>query len=105
MIERPTAWPDGRKLGGENGYSPEWHEWAKECELKFVLREMLNVPKASRKAVHDQWLQKFPHATTQRLKSFWDEVVAERMRNKQGNKTQQGRNNATKTQQQRNGER
>lgn len=51
----PTSWPDGRKLGGENGYSPEWHEWARECEVKFVVRQMLAVPKEQRKAVFDQW--------------------------------------------------
>lgn len=77
MIERPTTWPDGRPLGGENGYPPKWHEWARECEVKYVAKQMLRVPQASRKATHAQWEKKFPHATPQRLKSVWDEVVAE----------------------------
>lgn len=105
MIERPTAWPDGRPLGGENGYSPEWYEWARECEVKFVIREMLKVPKASRKSEHAKWLNKFPHATRDAMKDVWDEVVAEKSAARQGNKTQQMGHNATKTQQQRNGER
>lgn len=99
-MDRPTAWPDGRKLGGVNGYPPEWHQWAEECELKFVLREMLSVPKESRKAVHDKWLKKFPHATTQRLKIVWNEVVAEKMQHSRATKrnscaiTQRKRNNS-----------
>lgn len=103
MIDRPTAWPDGRKLGGENGYPPEWHEWAQECQVKFIARQMLKVPQAQRKAVHAQWVKKFPHATPQRIKDVWNEVVAEKNATRQGNKTQQIRNNATKTQQMRNG--
>jgi len=99
VIERPMQWPDGRKLGGENGYPPEWHEWARECELKFVLREMLSVPKENRKAVHDKWLKKFPHATTQRLKSVWDEVVAEINATQQATK----RNSCAISQRKRNG--
>tara|TARA_R110001583_G_scaffold189689_2_gene353359 strand:- start:14729 stop:14929 length:201 start_codon:yes stop_codon:yes gene_type:complete len=66
---------------------------------------MLSAPQEHRKAVHAQWAKVFPHATPERVKSVWDEVVSEIKRNKQGNKTQQLRNNATKTQQQRNGER
>ena len=104
MIERPTQWPDGRKLGGENGYSPEWHEWARECEVKYIARQMLNVPQAQRKAVHAQWVKKFPHATPQRIKDVWEQVVEEERATRQGNKTQQLRNIATKTQRQRNGE-
>lgn len=103
-MDRPTTWPDGRKLGGENGYSPEWHQWAEECQVKYVARQMLKVPQERRRNVHAQWARVFPHATPEAVKAVWDEVVAERMRNKQGNKTQQLRNNATKTQQ-RNGER
>lgn len=103
MIERPTAWPDGRKLGGVNGYPPEWHEWARECEVRYVAKQMLAVPSAQRKAVYDRWLKVFPHATPQRIKAVWDQVVDELKRNAKGNKTQQLRNNATKTQQQRNG--
>jgi hypothetical protein len=102
VIERPTTWPDGRPLGGENGYPPEWHEWARECEVKYVAKQMLRVPQASRKATHAQWEKKFPHATPQRIKSVWDEVVAEERATRQGHKTQQLRNNATKTQQMRN---
>ena len=94
----PKSWPDGRKLGGENGYSPEWHEWARECEVKFVVRQMLAVPKEQRKAVFDQWAKVFTHITQEKVKSVWDQVVDERKRNAKGNKTQQLRNNATKTQ-------
>ncbi len=78
QIERPTQWPDGRPLGGENGYPPEWHAWARQCEVKFVIREILKAPKASRKAVHSQWLSKFPHATREAMKDVWDEVVNEK---------------------------
>ncbi|MDQ7731603.1 hypothetical protein QT231_02765 [Halomonas sp. SpR1] len=94
----PTSWPDGSKLGGENGYSPEWHEWARECEVKFVARQMLAVPKEQRKAVFDQWAKVFTHITQEKVKSVWDQVVDEIKRNAKGNKTQQLRNNATKTQ-------
>lgn len=103
MIERPTQWPDGRPLGGTNGYPTEWHEWARQCEVMFIARQMLAAPQAQRKAVHAQWVKKFPHATPQRIKDVWNEVVAEKNATRQGNKTQQLRNNATKTQQQRNG--
>ena len=103
MIERPTQWPDGRPLGGTNGYPPEWHDWARQCEVKHIARQMLNVPQAQRKAVHEQWEKKFPHATPQRIKDVWNEVVEEERATRQGNKTQQIRNNATKTQRQRNG--
>lgn len=103
MIERPTAWPDGRKLGGENGYPPEWHEWAQECQVKYIARQMLKVPQGARKSVHEQWAKKFPHATPQRVKDVWNEVVEEERATRWGNKTQQTRNNATKTQQMRNG--
>jgi hypothetical protein len=98
LIERPTQWPDGRALGGENGYPPEWHEWARECEVKYVARQMLRVKQEQRRNVHAQWARVFPHATPQRVKSVWDEVVDEEKRNKKGNRTQQLRNNATKTQ-------
>lgn len=97
-MQRPTAWPDGRKLGGENGYPPEWYEWAKECETKFVAKQMLRVKQEQRRNVHAQWVKTFPHATPQRVKDVWDEVVSDIKRNKQGNRTQQLRNNATKTQ-------
>ncbi|MDN6321072.1 MAG: hypothetical protein L0J73_00120 [Halomonas sp.] len=69
----------------------------------FIARQMLAAPQAQRKAVHAQWVKKFPHATPQRIKDVWNEVVAEKNATRQGNKTQQLRNNATKTQQQRNG--
>lgn len=101
-MDRPTAWPDGRPLGGENGYPPKWYEWAEEQEVKFVAREMLRAPQANRRAIHASWLKSFPHATPERIKDVWDEVVEEIKRNKQGNKTQQMGNNATKTQQMRN---
>ena len=103
MIERPAQWPDGRPLGGENGYSPEWYRWAAECEVKYVAKQMLAARSESRRAVHAQWVEKFPHATPQRIKDVWNEVVAEKNATRQGNKTQQIRNNATKTQQMRNG--
>lgn len=68
MIDRPTAWPDGRPFGGVNGYPAEWHEWARECEVMFIARQMLAVPSEQRRAVHAQWEKKFPHATPQRIK-------------------------------------
>lgn len=102
-MNRPDAWPDGRKMGGENGYPPEWHAWAAECQVKYVAQQMLKVPQANRRAVHAQWEKVFPHATPQRIKNVWDEVVADKNATLKGNKTQQTRNNATKTQQQRNG--
>ena len=103
MIKRPTQWPDGRKLGGENGYPPEWHEWARQCEVRFIAKQMLAVPSEQRRAVHAQWFKKFPHATPQRIKDVWNEVVAEKNATLKGNRTQRLRNNATKTQRQRNG--
>ena len=103
MIERPTQWPDGRQLGGTNGYPPEWHEWARQCEVMFIARQMLRAPQAQRKAVHTQWVKRFPHATPQRIKDVWNEVVAEKNATLKGNKTQQMRNSATKTQRMRNG--
>jgi len=99
MLERPTQWPDGRQLGGTNGYPPEWHEWARECEVKYIARQMLKVPSEKRIAVHAQWEKKFPHATTQRLKSVWDEVVAEKNATRQATK----RNSGAITQRKRNG--
>ncbi|MBZ5486927.1 hypothetical protein HW452_05245 [Halomonas aquamarina] len=78
MIERPTAWPDGRPLGGLNGYPPEWHAWAEECQIKYVARQMLAAPKEQRKAVHERWIQIFPHATPERIKAVWDQVVSEK---------------------------
>lgn len=78
QVERPTQWPDGRKLGGENGYPPEWHAWARQCEVKFIARQMLAVPSEKRRAVHAQWEKKFPHATQEAVKAVWDEVVNEK---------------------------
>lgn len=78
MNERPAAWPDGRPLGGENGYPPEWHAWAAECQVKYVARQMLAVRKESRRSVHEQWLKVFPHATQDAVKAVWDEVVQEK---------------------------
>lgn len=78
QLERPTQWPDGRKLGGENGYPPEWHEWARQCEVKFIARQMLKVPSEQRRSVHAQWEKKFPHATQEAVKAVWDEVVREK---------------------------
>ncbi|MGP8289004.1 hypothetical protein ACT3OH_01895 [Vreelandella zhanjiangensis] len=78
MIERPTAWPDGRKLGGENGYSPEWYRWAAECEVKYVAKQMLAARSENRRAVHAQWVEKFPHATPERIREVWDQVVEEK---------------------------
>jgi hypothetical protein len=48
------------------------------------------------------WVKKLPHATPQRIKDIWNEVVEEERATRQGHKTQQLRNNATKTQQMRN---
>lgn len=90
MIERPTQWPDGRKLGGENGYPPEWHEWARECEVKYIARQMLVAPKTQRKAVHEQWVKKFPHATPQRIKDVWHQVVEEERATRQATKRNSG---------------
>jgi len=78
MIERPTSWPDGRPLGGENGYPPEWHAWARECEVKYVARQMLAVPQARRRAKHAEWVRVFPHATPDAVRAIWDEVVSEK---------------------------
>ncbi|ASK18873.1 hypothetical protein CEK60_05965 [Halomonas sp. N3-2A] len=99
MIERPTQWPDGRPLGGVNGYPAEWHEWARECEVKFIARQMLAVPSEQRRAVHAQWEKKFPHATPQRIKDVWNEVVAEINATRQATK----RNSCAITQRKRNG--
>jgi predicted nucleotidyltransferase component of viral defense system len=77
MIERPTAWPDGQKLGGVNGYPPQWHQWARECEVKYVARQMLSAKKENRRAVHAQWVEKIPHATPERVREVWDEVAEE----------------------------
>ncbi len=99
MIERPTEWPDGRPLGGENGYPPEWHEWARECEVKYIARQMLKVPQAQRRAVHAQWAKKFPHATPQRIKDVWEQVVGEKRATRQATK----RNSGAISQRKRNG--
>jgi uncharacterized protein YpuA (DUF1002 family) len=69
----------------------------------FIARQMLRAPQAQRKAVHTQWVKRFPHATPQRIKDVWNEVVAEKNATLKGNKTQQMRNSATKTQRMRNG--
>lgn len=74
----PTAWPDGRPLGGLNGYPPEWHKWSRECEVRYVARQMLEAPSAARKAVHEKWLKKFPHATPDAIRACWDDVVREK---------------------------
>ncbi|MEG3078500.1 hypothetical protein R3F64_01350 [Halomonas sp. 5021] len=78
MVERPTAWPDGRPLGGTNGYPPEWHEWAAECQVKYVARQMLAARKENRRGIHEQWLKVFPHATQDAVKAVWDEVIQEK---------------------------
>lgn len=77
-MKRPTAWPDGRPLGGLNGYPPEWHEWARYCEVRFVALQMLAAPKERRHAVHQQWQKKFPHVTQDAVKAIWDQVVNEK---------------------------
>lgn len=78
MIERPTAWPDGRKLGGTNGYPPEWHQWARQCETRYVVKQMLAAHKESRHAVYTQWAQVFPHVTHEKVREAWDQVAKER---------------------------
>ena len=95
----PKSWPDGRKLGGENGYSPEWHEWARECEVKFVARQMLAVPKEQRKTVFNQWMKVFTHITQEKVKSVWDQVVEEKNATLRATK----RNSCATTQRKRNG--
>lgn len=74
-MECPKQWPDGRKLGGLNGYSPEWFEWAKEQEVKFVALQMLLAPAENRSAVFEQWKQKFTHVTREKVSAVWDEVA------------------------------
>lgn len=99
MIERPTQWPDGRKLGGENGYPPEWYAWAQEREAMFVARQMLAVPGDQRRAVHQKWLKHFPHATEERIKALWDEAVKEEIATRKATK----RNSCAISQRKRNG--
>ncbi|MCC5904054.1 MAG: hypothetical protein JJT87_19255 [Halomonas sp.] len=67
--------------------------------MKFVVRQMLAVPREQRKAAFNQWAKVFTHITPEKVKGVWDQVVDEIKRNAKGNKTQQLRNNATKTQQ------
>jgi hypothetical protein len=74
-MQRPTQWPDGRKLGGLNGYPPEYFEWARECQVKFVALQMLLAPVESRSAVFEQWKQKFAHVTREKVSAVWDEVA------------------------------
>ena len=74
-LERPTQWPDGRPLGGLNGYPPEWFEWAREQEVKFVALQMLLAPDAIRASVFEQWSKKFTHVTHEKVNAVWDEVA------------------------------
>ena len=75
-MDRPTQWPDGRPLGGLNGYPPEWFEWAREQEVKFVALQMLLAPEPNRNAVFEQWKQKFTHVTREKVNAVWDEVAS-----------------------------
>lgn len=75
-MECPAQWPDGRKLGGLNGYSPEWFEWAREQEVKFVALQMLLAPDAIRASVFEQWSKKFTHVTHEKVNAVWDEVAS-----------------------------
>ena len=68
MREPPRSWPDGRPVGGENGYPPEYAEWTLFCQALMVARLMLEVPRGQRESVFKQWEGRVPGVTRERVR-------------------------------------
>ncbi|MHB0775411.1 hypothetical protein [Halomonas sp. WWR20] len=74
MKEPFRTWPDGRPVGGCNGYPPEFAEWTLYCQAKMVAKEMLAAGQGSREAVFQHWEGKLPRVTRERVREALQEL-------------------------------
>lgn len=76
-MEPPSRyWPDGRPVGGENGYPPEYREWTVECQCRHVARLASQARTAgARGAILREWQQKLPGVTRERVAEIWRQGV------------------------------
>lgn len=63
MNQPPRTWPDGRPVGGENGYPQACADWTLFCQAKMVARLMMEMPKGQRESVFKQWEGRLPGVT------------------------------------------
>jgi hypothetical protein len=74
MKQPPRTWPDGRPVGGVNGYPSEWAEYTLYCQAKMVASEMLKAERGSREAVFAQWEGRLPGVTRERVREALQEL-------------------------------
>ncbi|GAB2799001.1 hypothetical protein GCM10027040_27500 [Halomonas shantousis] len=74
MNPPPRTWPDGRPVGGVNGYPPEWAEWTLYCQAKMVARQTLEAGQGNREAVFQRWEGKLPGVTRERVRDAMREL-------------------------------
>lgn len=73
MREPSRIWPDGRPVGGVNGYPAEYREWQLECQALMVVREMRQYDnKPQRQQVFERWAH-LPGVTRDRVQRIWKE--------------------------------
>ncbi|WP_043530450.1 hypothetical protein [Litchfieldella xinjiangensis] len=85
MKEPPRTWPDGRPVGGTNGYPPEYAEWLLYCQALHVAKQMLKAGKGQREGIFKQWEGQWPGVTRERVR----EAMAELSTKPKGNETTQ----------------
>ena len=77
-MQRPSrTWPDGRPVGGENGYPPEYADFTAHCLARHVARQMLPLrTKPERQAVFKRYAH-LPGITRTSVWEAWKELVDE----------------------------
>lgn len=54
-------WPDGRPVGGRNGYPDEYQAWNLECQARYVAKRMKGLARQRERQVElDHWKDKMP---------------------------------------------
>lgn len=74
-MQRPArTWPDGRPVGGENGYPPEFQAFTERCLARFVARRLMPLrSKAERQAEFQRWAH-LPGVTRDSVWAAWKEL-------------------------------
>lgn len=77
-MQRPSrTWPDGRPVGGENGYPEAFRVFTERCLARYVARRLMPLrTKADRQAEFKRWAH-LPGVTRDSVWTAWQELMDE----------------------------
>lgn len=65
------TWPDGRPVGGVNGYPKEYEAWNLECQARHVAKRMAAIDSPTeRREELEFWQGKMPGLSADRVKEI-----------------------------------